>query len=449
MTNLATEQMANDELQVAYSYCLSHLAHLGDRTALRFKKAFPTYDSWHHVPLSGRDEAARNALGRDSSQFLATNFDAILDRAISDVKAHERQGIRVVSIDSERYPFLLKQIDDAPLVLFVKGLIEALSEGLNVAVVGTRDTTQNGEKVASRVAKWFGEQGWCVVSGLAKGIDTAAHRGILDIGGKTAAVMATPLNKVYPAENRLLAGEILEKGGCWISELPVWGKFHRSSFVQRDRIQSGLSVAVIPVQTDIEGGTMHTVRFAEQQGRLLMCPRPIESEQTSKQYAGVRLLIDSKRAIPFSNTDFPKVLESLILGRAALLKGAGLSTNARGVTGESPITGEGPTPEELAAPPLLAETPHVQMNDESDSKPQRKKKQSKLERLQSNFGFVADDVPTMPRRKVGKREKEIEIRLLEQLTTELYDAKRPDGGAISDRTDFKRWLEEKIKVLKQ
>jgi DNA processing protein len=440
MTNLATERTSN-ELQVAYFYYLSHVAHLGERSALKFKKMFPTYESWFHVSPSEREKLAKTALGKDSAK-VTLNFDALLERALADVKKHEREGIHVLPIDSSEYPELLKQIPDAPLVLFVKGSIHPLTDNSNVAVVGTRDATSTGEKVASKVAKWLSEQGWCVVSGLAKGIDTAAHRGTLDARGRTAAIMATPLNKVYPAENRQLANDILDSGGCWISELPLWGKFHKGSFVQRDRIQSGLSVAVIPVQTDVEGGTMHTVRYAEQQGRLLLCPRPIEVEQSMKQYAGVRHLIETRRAVPFSNTEYTTVLHSLLECRNKLLK-----------TFPPPEQRiEVRTPERPSESPVLdiniAPATGERLSGKDETKPESKPKRKKRNRLQAGFEFIEEPITGKRRKPVGKKEREIQIRLLEQLRDELYDAQRPDGGRISDAGDMKLWLEEKITTLR-
>jgi DNA processing protein len=395
MTDLAI-QRTPDELQIAYSYCLSHLAHLGERSALKFKRVFPTYESWAHVPSSERDEAAKTALGKDSSKIVTLNFDALVERALADVKSHERGGIHVVPIDSSEYPELLKQISDAPLVLFVKGSIRSVTDNSNVAVVGTRNATSTGERVASKVAKWLSEQSWCVVSGLAKGIDTAAHRGTLDVRGRTAAVMATPLNKVYPAENRELANEILDNGGCWISEVPLWGEFHRSSFVQRDRIQSGLCVAVIPVQTDVEGGTMHTVRYAEQQGRLLLCPRPIEAEQSLKQYAGVRHLIETRRAIPFSGDEYAKVLHSLLERRDALTQGS---------PSEQKLD---KTPErirDMSEPVLtIAAVAEEPPSGEDEPRPKGKPKRAKRSRLQIGFGFIAEEpVPDKPRKKIARK----------------------------------------------
>jgi DNA processing protein len=297
------------ELHSAYVYSLAHLAHMGDRSALRMKNLFPTYDDWLKTPQSERLKSIGNALGARYSALVTSNWDELIDRALGELAQHAKEDIAVLTIDDRDYPPLLRLIPDPPLVLFVKGPTKSLGEKTNVAIVGTRDSTPKGEEVATRVARFFGGHDCAIVSGLAKGIDTAAHKGALEANAPTIAVFATPLNKVYPAENRSLADAILKMNGNWISEIPLSKKPHRSSFVERDRIQSGISAAVIPVQTDLQGGTMHTVGFAEQQDRLLLCPRPLNGEQHLKQYAGIVSLIDSKRAVPFQSDDYAVVLD--------------------------------------------------------------------------------------------------------------------------------------------
>jgi predicted Rossmann fold nucleotide-binding protein DprA/Smf involved in DNA uptake len=253
--------------------------------------------------------------------------------------------------------------------------------------------------------------------------------------------MATPLNKVYPAENRQLANDILDSGGCWISELPLWGKFHKSSFVQRDRIQSGLSVAVVPVQTDVEGGTMHTVRYAEQQGRLLLCPRPIETEQSLRQYAGVRQLLESKRAVPFSSNEYATVLQSLLECRNHLLNASPTERTSENKTPDH-------TSEDAGTRINIAAKLEEQPSSEAAPVPEQKPKRKKQQRLQVDFDFIKELPASKPKKPSTKRAKESQIRLLEQLRDEIYDARRPDGGRISSADDLQVWLDEKIRTLR-
>lgn len=428
MSTLATQRHL-DDLQVAYSYCLSQLSHLSERSAFKLKKRFPTHQSWLRLTPLERQEATKATLGHDSPNFINTNFDALVERALVDLRNHEREGIRILSIDDSEYPELLKLIQDPPLVLFAKGSIDALSSNSNVAVVGTRNATSAGKKVAFKIAKWLAEHRWCVVSGLAKGIDAAAHKGTLEAQSPTVAVMATPLNKIYPAENRQLAADILDHGGCWISEFPLWKKPYRSAFVQRDRIQSGVAVAVIPVQTDIEGGTMHTVRYAEQQRRLVLCPRPIQGEQFLTQYAGIRTLIESQRAIPFSGEEYAQVLEFLNNRRAELLK----------ISPDASIT-------QLTEDPVGITADGLSEQKSTEPKPGKPTGKGRG-KLQVGFDFV-EKLPKRKRQKPRPKEIESQIKLLEQLRDEILDAKRPDGERVSGARDAKEWLEEKIRILR-
>lgn len=431
MSSLATQRNI-DGSQVAYSYCLAHLAHLSERSAIKLKKRFPTYQSWLDAAPSEREEATKALSGNPSFPVTTTNFDELMDRAFSDLKNHEDEGIQVLSIDSTGYPELLKQIPDPPLVLFIKGSITALSSNLNVAVVGTRNATPAGERVAFKVSKWLGDERWCVVSGLAKGIDAAAHQGTLESRSSTAAVMATPLNKIYPAENRKLAADILDRGGCWISELPLWKKPHRSSFVQRDRIQSGLCVAVIPVQTDLDGGTMHTVRYAEQQHRLVLCPRPIQGEQFLRQYAGIRSLIETQRAIPFSGDEYSDVLQFLKTRREELLAGR-RGSNGHEDPGASP-----------RSPQTLSEQ-HKEVPVERLSGSTKRRGRS---RLQVGFEFATELEAEKRHNTRIRTEKALEIHFLERLLEEISNAKHPDGTSVSEKWDVQVWLENKIKALR-
>jgi predicted Rossmann fold nucleotide-binding protein DprA/Smf involved in DNA uptake len=161
--------------------------------------------------------------------------------------------------------------------------------------------------VAGKIARYFAASGFVVISGLARGIDSAAQTAACE-SGLTVAVLANSLDKVYPAENRQLAERIIDAKGALVSELALGEPTFKNAFVRRDRIQSGMSLAVIPIQTDVEGGTMHTVRFAEDQKRLLFCPIPMQEEGEKKQYAGIWQLIRSHRAKSFQSQDYPELL---------------------------------------------------------------------------------------------------------------------------------------------
>ncbi len=164
------------------------------------------------------------------------------------------------------YPRLLKEISDPPIGLYRKGSYEF--DAPCIAIVGSRRTTLYGQATAKKLGADLARLGFCVVSGLARGIDTAAHEGALSVGGKTAAVIGTGIDIIYPSENLELYRRIAESGAV-LSEFPFGRKADRQSFAMRNRIVAGMSEAVVVVESDVDGGAMITARFAGEQGRLL------------------------------------------------------------------------------------------------------------------------------------------------------------------------------------
>ena len=213
------------------------------------------------------------------------NFAAVWDDSMHHLSQSEEAGVDIISFFDERYPLRLRTIDDPPVVLFVKGNIDALHAVNSVAVVGTREPTKFGERAAYTAGKLAAESGIVVVSGLALGCDTQAHEGCVSGNGLGVAVLAHGLERVYPASNRFLADRLLDCGGCLVSEVAVGVKPTRWGFAYRDRIQSGLSDRVLVVETDVKGGTMHTVEFSRKQQRPLACidhPVSLLSETQSR-----------------------------------------------------------------------------------------------------------------------------------------------------------------------
>ena len=164
------------------------------------------------------------------------------------------------------YPTLLKEIHDPPIGLYRKGGYE-FGEPC-IAIVGSRRTTLYGQATAKKLGAELARLGFCVVSGLARGIDTAAHDGALSVGGKTAAVLGTGMDIIYPPENLELYRRIATEGAV-LSEFPFGRRADRQSFAMRNRIVAGMSVAVVVVESDVDGGAMITARFAGEQGRLI------------------------------------------------------------------------------------------------------------------------------------------------------------------------------------
>nr|WP_242026519.1 DNA-processing protein DprA [Leptolyngbya sp. FACHB-17] len=219
------------------------------------------------------------------------------DRALSNA---ENAGVDIIGIGEPQFPEKLKNIPDPPMILYARGNMDSLKPEQSIAVIGTRSPTEQGRKSGRRIAKRFAEQGLTIVSGLAEGCDTAAHEGCLDAQGFTVAVMAHGLHMIYPAVNRDLADRIVASGGCLVSEYQLGQKPFKSSFVERDRLQSALSSAVLIIETDVKGGTMHTAGFCLEQGRTLACLNYPAHHQSDKSRGNLKL-IQEKKAVPLWN----------------------------------------------------------------------------------------------------------------------------------------------------
>jgi len=176
-----------------------------------------------------------------------------------------KQKIQIISFQDKEYPRSLSEIGDAPVVLYVKGSLDTWNE-LALAFVGSRRASMYGTQVAQDLAGRLSEMGFSIISGLARGIDTAAHRGCLRSGSKTYAVMGCGLNHIYPAENAKLLAEIATNGAV-LSEFTMNTPPQAQNFPQRNRIISGLSLGVVVVEAGRHSGALITSRFALEQGR--------------------------------------------------------------------------------------------------------------------------------------------------------------------------------------
>ena len=179
--------------------------------------------------------------------------------------------LKVTSVTEldDAYPPLLKEIASPPLALYVAGDSAVLSKA-GVALVGTRAATAYGRETAERLAAGLAQRGWAVFSGLASGIDAAAHRGALLGGGATAGILGGALDCFFPSENRKLAREMVEKGGCVASEFPFGRRPDAQTFPQRNRIGSGRAHGVVAVECPLRSGTLITCSRAAEQGRPVM-----------------------------------------------------------------------------------------------------------------------------------------------------------------------------------
>jgi len=200
----------------------------------------------------------------------------VIDRELAAI---ERLPVRVLTILDPDYPARLKTIHDPPPVLSVSGTLGDADDHA-VAVVGTRKATPGGRVIAERLGRELAEAGFTVVSGLARGIDVAAHQGALNAGGRTVAVLGCGIDRTYPAAHRPIRKTIEERGAV-LSELPPGTRAHAYHFPRRNRIISGLSLGVVVVEATPQSGSLITARLAAEQGReVFAVPGPVLSEQS-------------------------------------------------------------------------------------------------------------------------------------------------------------------------
>lgn len=216
-------------------------------------------------------ENVENKTGRDGK---VVNLEEELEKA-----AKYRVSI-LTPVDKE-YPKRLLDTRGHPLCLYLKGSVEALQVA-SVAMVGTRRSTIYGEDMAYKIARDLAGDGWCIVSGLALGIDGQSHRGALDGGGLTVGVLGSALDEFYPEENRQLARDIAKGNGAVISEFPFGRKPDQASFPQRNHVVAALAHGVLAVESPIKSGTLITAEIAANLGRTVMAvPGRVDSRTSA------------------------------------------------------------------------------------------------------------------------------------------------------------------------
>ncbi|MDO4166757.1 MAG: DNA-processing protein DprA [Eubacteriales bacterium] len=169
------------------------------------------------------------------------------------------------------YPKALKEIKDSPKKLYFIGNIEIINQTPNIAVIGSRKISEQGIILSRKTGEMVARQGYNLVNGLALGCDAEAMKGALYAGGKCIAILPSGLEQIQPRSNEPLAREIVESGGCLLSEYPEGTPVRKYQYVARDRLQSGISQGVCVIETTAQGGTMHTADFAMKQNKRLAC----------------------------------------------------------------------------------------------------------------------------------------------------------------------------------
>ena len=264
---------------------LNMTPQIGPRAATKLLEKFGSAENVFH--------ATRNEL--ESLRLRGESIESILKREFHDKAERELETVRnlggdVLILDDGSYPYLLREIADPPITLYVKGDWQACFDAPCIGVVGSRKCSTYGENASQMLSRDLAEKGVCIVSGLARGIDTAAHRGAIQGKGKTVAVLGTGIGQVYPKENAKLVDEILANGGAIVSQFPIDTPPLKDNFPYRNRIISGLSLGVLIIEASERSGSLITARLAMEQNREVLA---VPGNITSKNSFGTNYLIKS------------------------------------------------------------------------------------------------------------------------------------------------------------
>ena len=227
-----------------------------------FKTLFELYGDVDAIAALPRARLLETGLAEEKCTAIASPDSAAVDMALEWL---EQPGHHLVTWDDEDYPAMLREIPAPPLLLYVNG-DTGLLQLPALAIIGGRNPTQGGTRNAREFARHLARQGFVIVSGMAQGIDAAAHRGALDADGKTIAFLGTGIDRVYPAANRELAHDIAGRGAL-VSEYPLGAPPERWHFPERNRLISGLSLGTLVVEAARRSGSLITARLAGEQGR--------------------------------------------------------------------------------------------------------------------------------------------------------------------------------------
>ena len=223
---------------------------------------------------------------------------AAYDRADAELEAAAAHGARMTTVLDDAYPTNLRFIHNLPPFLFYRGALDPHLDARSIAVVGTRSASGEGLSRARRMASKLADLGVSIVSGLARGIDTASHRAALDAGGRTIAVFGTGITRVYPAENTDLVAEITDTGGVVVSQFFPTAKPSAWSFPKRNEVTSGISQGTVVIEAPQKSGARMQARLAYEHGKQVFL---VESLATGQEWA--RKMLDRGRAIPVRDFD--------------------------------------------------------------------------------------------------------------------------------------------------
>ncbi|MEK7641271.1 MAG: DNA-processing protein DprA, partial [Patescibacteria group bacterium] len=227
------------------------------------------------IALLGDMPAVRKLRGRFSDWRQAWSK---LGKSVDPENAWEdlaRNGIELIFQEEQKFPKFLREAPDAPVAVYCRGSLRSMEPA--IAIVGTRKATGQAKELAKRFGNELAKAGMAIISGLALGIDAAAHEGALSAGGYTIAVLANSLESIYPKQNEGLAKKILDSGGALVSEYPIGSETLRYRFLERNRIVSGMANATLVIEAPERSGSLVTANMALEQNReVFVLPGPVQ-----------------------------------------------------------------------------------------------------------------------------------------------------------------------------
>lgn len=315
---LALPSPAKTGERAVYWLALALTPGLGPARVRRLVEHFGSVEAVFHASLTELEAVGLQAV---SAQSIFNGQSSALAR--DEMARAADVGALVLTLEDESYPVQLRQIYDPPPALYVRGAVEALSQP-GIAVIGTRHPSPYGTGMAERLACDLAGQGLVIFSGLARGVDTAGHRGAISAKGRTVAVFGTGVDVIYPRENQRLADQILALGGALVSEFPMSTFAAPQNFPIRNRIISGLSIGVLVVEAAEYSGTRITARCALEQNREVFA---VPGNVTNKNSWGPNTLIKQGAKLVATWED---VWEELPTSVRLQLKPPELATEPRG-----------------------------------------------------------------------------------------------------------------------
>lgn len=307
--------------------CIKHIIALLQIKGVGRKTVFSIANTVEGINFSDKDFLIflssflkKNILKRIESTAFNDIEDA-LNKAQMIIENSLKEQINILSFYDDEYPTILKEISNPPIAINYKGNLNILKEKKGIAIIGTREPTKNGEIAADFFGKEFSKLGFNIVSGLAIGCDTYAHKGCISVNGKTTAILGNGLDhkSIYPKENLELTKEILKNGGVLLSEYFIGTRVSPSFLIDRDRLQSAISQATIVIQTGIEGGTMHAVNSTLASNKPLACVQYNSSDDLDniKTKGNIKLIDEGAFRLSSRNiSDFANIINNIPLNTA-------------------------------------------------------------------------------------------------------------------------------------